>query len=91
MKMKQKEITALYNSIPQFHTESFLTWQQAEQFKDVFKNMVVVIRCRDCKHHDPENGRCDNGNSIIWNLPRPDDWFCADGERQLSGNDIDRT
>ncbi len=34
-----------------------------------------LIRCKDCKYHDEEDGKnfCDCGN-------RPDDWFCADGE-----------
>lgn len=41
-----------------------------------------VIRCKDCKHRDPEDGRCDNGHDVIWNLPRPDNWFCKDGERR---------
>lgn len=38
---------------------------------------VQVVRCKDCKYHDEENGKnfCDCGN-------RPDDWFCADGKRQ---------
>ena len=39
-----------------------------------------VIRCKDCKHRDPEDGKCDSGHGIQWQLPRPDDWFCADGE-----------
>lgn len=41
-----------------------------------------IVRCMDCKHRDPEDGRCDCGNGIIWNLPRLDDWFCADGKRR---------
>jgi hypothetical protein len=41
-----------------------------------------LVRCKDCKHRDPEDGKCDSGHGIIWNLPRPDDWFCADGERK---------
>ena len=38
---------------------------------------VQVVRCKDCKYHDEEDGKnfCDCGN-------RPDDWFCADGERR---------
>lgn len=39
-----------------------------------------LIRCKDCKHRDPEDGKCDSGHTIQWHLPRPDDWFCADGE-----------
>ena len=42
-----------------------------------------LIRCRDCKHRDPEDHKCDSGHAIQWQLPRPDDWFCADGERKV--------
>lgn len=36
-----------------------------------------IVRCKDCKYHDKEDGKnfCDCGN-------RPDDWFCADGEKK---------
>lgn len=43
---------------------------------------VQVIRCKDCKHRDPEDKKCDCGHDIQWQLPRDDDWFCADGERK---------
>lgn len=39
-----------------------------------------VVRCKDCKYHDPEDKKCDCGHDIYWQLPRPDEWFCADGE-----------
>lgn len=41
-----------------------------------------VVRCKDCKHRDPEDKKCDFGHDIIWQLPRKDDWHCADGERK---------
>ena len=41
-----------------------------------------IVRCKDCKHCDPENHMCDCGHTIQWQLPRPDYWFCADGERR---------
>lgn len=41
-----------------------------------------VIRCKDCKHRDPEDKKCDCGHSIQWNLPRSDEWFCADAEQK---------
>ena len=36
-----------------------------------------IVRCKCCKYHDEEDGKnfCDCGN-------RPDDWYCADGERR---------
>lgn len=41
-----------------------------------------LVMCRNCKHRDPEDRKCDSGHAIQWQLPRPDNWFCADGERQ---------
>lgn len=41
-----------------------------------------LIRCGECKHRDPEDHKCDCGHDILWQLPRDDDWFCADGERE---------
>lgn len=45
-------------------------------------DVVEVVRCRECKHRDPEDQKCDCGHGIVWQLPRGDDWFCADGERK---------
>lgn len=44
-----------------------------------------TIRCEDCKYRDPEDKKCDCGHSIQWNLPRNDEWFCADAERRGEG------
>ena len=41
-----------------------------------------IIRCGECGHRDPEDKKCDCGHDIIWQLPRNDDWFCADAERR---------
>lgn len=41
-----------------------------------------LIRCKDCKHRDPEDHKCDCGHDIIWQTPRPDNFYCADGERR---------
>ena len=46
---------------------------------------VPVVRCKDCKHRDPEDKRCDcGGHEWVKGkiLPVKDDWFCADGERK---------
>ena len=43
---------------------------------------IPVIRCRDCIHRDPEDKKCDSGHFIQWQLPREDDWYCADSERR---------
>lgn len=41
-----------------------------------------IIRCKDCMRRDPEDHRCDCGHDIQWQLPRQDNWFCADGIRR---------
>lgn len=41
-----------------------------------------LVRCGECKHRDPEDKKCDCGHGIMWQLPRDDNWFCADGERK---------
>lgn len=76
MGMKKEAITVPFESMPRLITESFLTNDQAKKIKDTFKDFTVVVRCKDCKYHDGEDGKnfCDCGN-------RPDDWFCADGRK----------
>ena len=42
-----------------------------------------VVMCKDCKHRDPEDKKCDCGG-MPWDtqiLPVPDDWYCPYGER----------
>lgn len=44
-----------------------------------------LVRCRECIHRDPEDHRCDCAGHEWFKgrvLPMPDDWFCADGERE---------
>ena len=41
-----------------------------------------IITCGECKHRDPEDKKCDCGHDIIWQLPRDDDWYCADADRR---------
>lgn len=41
-----------------------------------------LVMCKNCKHRDPEDHKCDCGHDIQWQLPRADDWFCADGKRR---------
>lgn len=53
---------------------------EVEDASDV--DVAEVVRCRDCRHRDPEDHKCDCGHDILWQLPRDDNWFCADGERK---------
>lgn len=41
-----------------------------------------IIYCKDCKHRDPEDKKCDCGHDILWQLPRKDNWYCADAKRR---------
>ena len=41
-----------------------------------------VVRCRDCKHCDPENNHCDHPMSTAAPLSRKPDDFCSYGERK---------
>ena len=42
---------------------------------------VPVVRCRDCKHCDPENNHCDHPMGTGAPLSRKPDDFCSYGER----------
>ena len=43
------------------------------------KDMVEVVRCKDCMSYNSYFVKCNKGHN-----PRPpyDRWFCADGERR---------
>ena len=43
---------------------------------------VEVVRCRDCKHCDPENYHCDHPMGTVAPLRRKPDDFCSYGERK---------
>ena len=57
-----------------------------------FKRMAVqlgyepVVHCKECKHRDPEDKRCDCG---CWHNPftTNDNDFCNYGERKKNGNE----
>ena len=45
------------------------------------KDAVVVVRCRDCVHHEDEEPGTVWCNHMVGSWV-PEDWFCADGERR---------
>lgn len=45
-------------------------------------NAVPVVRCRDCKHCDPENHHCDHHMGTAAPLRREPDDFCSYGEKR---------
>lgn len=46
-------------------------------------DVVPVVRCRECRHRDPEDHKCDCGENERQGCPFRvhDDYFCAYGER----------
>lgn len=59
-----------------------------EQAFDMAKaNLVPVVWCKDCKHRDPEDKRCDHPVSAGCPFKRKDFDFCSYGERR--GDDAD--
>lgn len=42
-----------------------------------------VVYCKDCRHRDPEDHKCDSGEAERQGCPLKvaDDYFCAYGER----------
>lgn len=70
----------------QMHIPILIDW---DDIKDHMakSDIVEVVRCKDCKHRDPEDKKCDCGHDILWQLPRLDDWFCADAERRTDEGD----
>lgn len=58
-----------------------------QDFADMISNFqtvdaVEVVRCKDCKHCDPENHHCDHHMSTAAPLRRKPDDFCSYGERK---------
>lgn len=46
------------------------------------ENVRPVVMCKDCRHRDPEDHKCDCGGKERQGCPFPvdDDYFCAHGE-----------
>lgn len=57
--------------------------RHAKMLRELPSAEPQIIRCEDCKHRDPEDKKCDCGHDIQWQLPRRDDWYCADAEMRM--------
>ena len=69
-----------FDSMPPLIRGLFLTKEQAKKLKEPFKDVVSVVRCKDCKYR---------GSKICpfyqkYQGEKYDDWFCADGERRCA-------
>ena len=45
-------------------------------------DVVPVVRCKDCRHCDPENHHCDHPMGTTVPVPRKMADFCSYGERK---------
>ena len=66
------------HSVSYFAFESIIEYLKQEPTVDA----VEVVRCRDCKHCDPENYHCDHSMGTAAPLKRKPDDFCSYGERK---------
>ena len=82
------------NGLTDIHDEAYDRYVHCQYIKDKLLTLIdktipdaiallreqeaVIVRCKDCKYrHDAIRCRLDSEG-----LKTPDDWFCADGERQ---------
>lgn len=63
-------------------------WIRFKMFENAIESAptvdaVAVVRCKDCRHRDPEDHKCDSGEMERQGCPFKvaDDYFCAYGER----------
>ena len=80
-----------FDSMPPLIRGLFLTKEQAKKLKEPFKDVVSVVRCKDCKYGSLYCTEDVCGETLI-ECTRPDlgdvielhgwKWFCADGERK---------
>lgn len=47
----------------------------------VLRDQPEIIRCKNCKHRDPEDHKCDHHWHAYSPIPVDDDFWCAYGER----------
>lgn len=63
---------------------NLITLGEFEKKIEPLKDVEIVVRCKDCKHQDPDRLNDGSGCYVCrkghgW---KPDNWFCADGERR---------
>ena len=66
----------------QRHIEALM--KANDSLKDAIarRDKQIAVRCRECKHCDPENYHCDHPMGTAAPLRRKPDDFCSYGERK---------
>lgn len=72
--------------IPIYRMKQWFEHCRHQQFPAA--DVAPVVRCKDCKHCDPENYHCDHPMGTAAPLRRKPDDFCSYGE-QKEGADND--
>ena len=70
----------------QRHIEALM--RANDSLKDAIarRDKQIAVRCRECKHCDPENYHCDHPMSTGAPLSRKPDDFCSYGERKSNAD-----
>ena len=69
--------------IEEANAEGAYGYVDAKQIADApTVDAVPVVRCRECKHCDPENHHCDHHMGTAAPLRRKPDDFCSYGEQK---------
>ena len=75
---------AIYDNVPAPYEEA--VWAKEDCLAEIEAAQTVdavpVVRCRECKHCDPENYHCDHPMGTAAPLRRKPDDFCSYGERK---------
>lgn len=74
--LHDNELFALFCSVP-------VAFEDAQVGSIPIADMRPVVLCKDCRHRDPEDHKCDSGEMERQGclFPVDDDYFCAYGER----------
>ena len=74
--------------IKEAYAEGAYGYVDAKQIADApTVDAVEIVRCRECKHCDPETHHCDHHMGTVAPLRRKPDDFCSYGERRGGGED----
>lgn len=77
---RERVVNRLKKLIKAAHDENYdfiyIPVGTAKLIVKMLEDQEAVVRCRDCKYWE------DSENCPVYDLERPEDWFCADGERR---------
>ena len=80
---REAAIEAMYKDAEANPGHTFWTSQHEALLDIPAADVRPVVLCRDCRHRDPEDHKCDSGQLERAGcvFPVDDDYFCAYGKR----------